>query len=349
MIISKPKSEEVSIMQGPQSAPEEPPILDHANQNLIDKLAAEGAPPIYTLTPDEARSVLLQAQSSYVCKPDAQVKDWNVDSGMYSLRLRTIRPHSVTDHSPVIMYFHGAGWVMGDPTTHDRLVRQLAVGADASLVFVDYDRAPEHRYPVAIEEAYAATCYISAHAEEFGIDPTRLAVAGDSVGGNMATVVSLLAKQRSGPAIAGQILFYPVTNADFESSSYKQFADGPWLTRPAMQWFWDQYLPDKNKRKAPTASPLLASPEQLAGLPRALIITAENDVLRDEGEAYGRKLIGAGVEVVTTRYNGTIHDFVMLNALAEAAPTRAAVTQAVDFMKSCWVEKRVRKSARSRH
>jgi acetyl esterase/lipase len=223
---------------------------------------------------------------------------------------------------------------MRDATTHDRLVRELAVGANATVVFVDYDRAPEHRYPVAVEEAYAATCYVSEHAQEFGVDTTRLAVAGDSVGGNMATIVSLLTRQRSGPAIAGQLLFYSVTNADFESGSYKQFADGPWLTRRAMQWFWDQYLPDHDKRKDPTASPLLASREQLTGLPRALIITAENDVLSDEGEAYGRKLIEAGVEVVTTRYNATIHDFLMLNALAEAAPTRAAVAQAVDFLQS---------------
>ncbi len=136
------------------------------------------------------------------------------------------------------MYFHGAGWVMGDATTHDRLVRQLAVGANATVVFVDYARAPEHRYPVAIEEAYAATCNVSEHGEEFGVDPIRLAVAGDSVGGNMATVVSLLAKQRSGPVIAGQLLFYPVTNADFDSGSYKQFANGPWLTRRAMEWFY---------------------------------------------------------------------------------------------------------------
>jgi acetyl esterase len=217
-----------------------------------------------------------------------------------------------------------------------RVGSELAVGANATVVFVDYDRAPEHRYPVAVEEAYAATCYVSEHAQEFGVDTTRLAVAGDSVGGNMATVVSLLTKQRSGPAIAGQLqlLFYPVTNADFESGSYKQFADGPWLTRRAMQWFWDQYLPDHDKRKDPTASPLLASREQLTGLPRALVITAENDLLSDEGEAYGRKLIEAGVEVVTMRYNATIHDFLMLNALAEAAPTRAAVAQAVDFLQS---------------
>jgi len=178
------------------------------------------------------------------------------------------------------------------------------------------------------------TQYVSEHAEEFGVDPTLLAVAGESSGGNMATVVSLFAKQRSGPRIAGQLLFYPATNADFETASYEQFADGPWLTRTAMQWFWDQYLPDRSKRKDPHASPLLASLEQLAGLPRALIITAENDVLRDEGEAYGRRLIEAGVEVVTTRYNATIHDFMLLNALATAAPTRAALTQAVDFLKS---------------
>jgi len=232
------------------------------------------------------------------------------------------------------MYFHGAGWVMGDSTTHDRLVRQLASGAAAMVVFVDYSRAPEHRYPVAIEEAYAATCYVSEHADEFGVDAARLSVVGDSVGGTMATVVALLAKQRSGPPIGAQLLFYPVTNADFETGSYKQFRDGPWLTRAAMQWFWDQYLPEHSLRRDPTASPLMASLDQLRGLPRALIITAENDVLRDEGEAYGRKLIEAGVEAVTVRYNATIHDFVMLNALADAAPTRAAIAQAADFLKS---------------
>jgi acetyl esterase len=310
--------------------------LDPKIQDFLDQLAAVGEPPVYTLTPNEARAVLLQAQSGPVWKPEAQIKDWNVASGPHSLRLRTIRPAAAEEALPVIMYFHGAGWVMGDATTHDRLVRELAVGANATVVFVHYGRAPEHRYPVAIEEAYAATCYVAKNAGEFGVDGTRLAVAGDSVGGNMATVVCILAKEkeRDGPRIAGQLLFYPVTNADFESGSYQQFADGPWLTRQAMQWFWDQYLPEHNQRKSPTASPLLGSTEQLAGSPRALIITAENDVLRDEGEAYGRKLIVAGVETVTTRYNATIHDFVLLNALAEAAPARAAVAQAVDFLKS---------------
>ena len=330
------------MMRESEPASAEKPILDRVNQALLDELAAQGGPPIYTLTPEEARNVLLRAQSAF-SRPDAVVKDWRVNSGQSSIRLRTIRPHSTEDRPPVIMYFHGAGWVMGDSTTHDRLARQLAVGAGAMVIFLDYDRAPEHRYPVAIEEAYAATCYVSEHAEEFGVDATRLAVAGDSVGGNMATVVALLAKQRSRPRIVAQLLFYPVTNADFENGSYNQFAEGPWLTKAAMQWFWDQYLPDHSLRKDPTASPLMASPEQLSGLPKALIITAENDVLRDEGEAYGRKLTEAGVEVVTTRYNGTIHDFVMLNALAEAAPTRAAVKQAVEFLKDVVCERPARK------
>jgi acetyl esterase/lipase len=321
-------------MEREQSTARQTPVLDRVNRDFLNRLAAERAPPIYTLTPDEARNVLLRAQSGPVHKPNAQVKDLNVKSGQHHLRLRTIRPSRPLDRCPVILYFHGAGWVMGDSTTHARLVRELAVGADATIVFVDYDRAPEHRYPVAVEQAYAATRYVSEHAEEFRVDASRLAVAGDSVGGNMATVISLLAKQRSGPVITGQLLFYPVTAADFAAGSYKQFADGPWLTRAAMQWFWDQYLPEQNRRKHPTASPLLASRDQLAGLPRALIIAAENDVLRDEGEAYGRKLIEAGVEVVATRYNGTIHDFVLLNALAKAAPTRAAITQAVDFLKT---------------
>jgi acetyl esterase len=308
-------------------------VLDRTIQKLIEELAAHNMPPIYKLRPEEARQSLRRAQSGTVRKPDAHIRDWTVDSTAGPVRLRTIRPAHAADRTPVIVYFHGGGWVMGDVVTHDRLVRELAAGTGATVVFVDYDSAPEHRYPVAIEQAYAATKYVSEHADEFGIDSTRLAIAGDSAGGNMTTVVALLAKQRSGPRIDGQLLFYPVTDADFDTPSYKQFAGGPWLTRPAMQWFWDQYLPDHSKRKEPNASPLLASLNQLAGLPRALVITAESDVLRDEGEAYGRKLMAAGVDTIVTRYNGAIHDFVMLNAIANAAPVRAALAQAVEFLK----------------
>ena len=231
------------------------------------------------------------------------------------------------------MYFHGGGWILGDADTHDRLTREIANGVRAAVVFVDYDRSPEAQYPVAIEQDYAATAYVAAHPDEFNIDASRLAIAGDSVGGNMVAVVSLLAKERNGPKIAFQVMLYPVTDANLEDASYNQFADGPWLTKAAMKWFWDAYLPDESKRKDPHVSPLQASLEQLRGLPPALLITDENDVLRDEGEAYARKLTDAGEPVVSTRYNGLIDDFAMLNALAEAPPVRAAIRQASDALR----------------
>jgi acetyl esterase len=200
-------------------------------------------------------------------------------------------------------------------------------------VFVDYDHSPEARYPIAIEQAYATACYVVDHSADLRIDPLRLAVAGDSVGGNMAAALTLMARQRRGPKIAFQVLFYPVTDADFDTASYTRFADGPWLTRRAMQWFWDAYLPDLAARKQPTATPLNASLEELAGLPEALVVIDENDVLRDEGEAYARRLSDAGVRVTSTRYNGTIHDFVMLNALADTPAARGAIAQAVGALR----------------
>jgi acetyl esterase/lipase len=313
--------------------PDSTVVLDCKIQEFIEELAAADATPVYKLTPEQGRATLRRAQSGPVNKADADIKDWTVGSSVGPLHLRIIRAIGTAGRTPGILYFHGGGWVLGDADTHDRLVRQLAVGTGATVVFVDYARAPEQQYPVAIEQAYAATMYVAERGEEFGIDPKNLAIAGDSAGGNMATVVTLFAKERSGPRLRGQLLFYPVTDAGFDTRSYEEFADGPWLTRPAMQWFWDQYLPDHRKRKEPYASPLRASPEQLTGLPRALVITAENDVLRDEGEEYGRKLIQAGVKAVVTRYIGTIHDFVMLNGISEAATVRAAIGEAVAFLK----------------
>jgi len=231
------------------------------------------------------------------------------------------------------MYFHGGGWVLGDRDTHDRLTREIAVGANAAVVFVDYDRSPEARYPVAIEQAYAATQYVADNGGSLRLDPLRLAVAGDSVGGNMAAAVTLMAKERQGPKIAFQVLLYPVTSADFDTPSYTQFAEGPWLTKRAMEWFWEAYLPDPATRKEPTATPLNASLDQLESLPEALVIVDENDVLRDEGEAYARQLSDAGVRVTSVRYNGTIHDFVMLNALADTPATRGAIAQAVSALR----------------
>jgi acetyl esterase len=234
----------------------------------------------------------------------------------------------------VILYIHGAGWVFGNNHTHDRLIRELAVGTGAAVVFPNYSLSPEARYPVAIEESYRVLTWVAEHGTDNGLDPDRIAVAGDSVGGNMTAALTLLAKQRSGPQIATQVLFYPVTDANFDTDSYKQFAEGYFLRRDAMQWFWDQYTTDPDQRDEITASPLRATIEQLTGLPKALVITAEADVLRDEGEAYAAKLRAAGVDVTATRYTGIIHDFVMLNALRDTNAAQAAITQAVNFLRA---------------
>lgn len=303
--------------------------LEPTTQHFIDALTAKGGPAIYTLSPADARNVLAGAQAGPAAKLPADIEAKTLPVGPTGkTQVHVVRPAGAKGVLPVVMYFHGGGWVLGDEATHDRLIRQIANGAHATVVFVNYDRSPEARYPVAIEQDYAATKYVAEHAKEFGIDPKRLAVAGDSVGGNMAAVVALLAKERQGPKIDFQVLFYPVTDANFEDSSYNQFANGPWLTKAAMKWFWDAYLPDEAARKQPTATPLNASLEQLKGLPDALVITDENDVLRDEGEAYARKLAQAGVTVTAVRYNGTIHDFVMLNAVAGTPAAKAAVDQA---------------------
>jgi acetyl esterase len=314
------------------------PVLETTTQKFVDSLA--GSPAIYTLGPPAAREVLLHAQSGPIDLRRVSIVDRVLPTGPTGqTRIRVIRPENTNRTLPVIVYFHGAGWVMGDTKTHDRLVRELATGAQAAVVFVDYERSPENRYPVAIEQDYAVVDYVAKHSQEFNVDASRLAIAGDSVGGNMTAVVGLLAKERKGPAIKAQVLFYPVTDAAMSDGSYQTFANGPWLTKPAMSWFWDAYLPDVVARKDVHVSPLNATSEQLQDLPPALVITAENDVLRDEGEAYARKLTAAGVTVTATRYNGTIHDFVMLNALAETPAARAAIAQANDFLRDAFAQR----------
>lgn len=309
-----------------------PPVLEAVTQQFVDSLA--GGPPLQTLTPAAARAVLSTLQAVPVGKPPAHLQDTTFPVGPTgSTRVRIVRPRGETRALPIIMHFHGGGWVLGDADTHDRMSREIAVGVPAAVVFVDYERAPESQYPVAIEQAYAATKYVVDHAQQFNVDPMRLAVLGDSVGGNIAAAVTLMAKERRGPRIDLQVLFYPVTDASFDTASYRLFADGPWLTRAAMQWFWDCYLPDLARRQEITASPLRASTDQLRDLPDALVIVDENDVLRDEGEAYASKLSDAGVRVTSVRYNGTVHDFVLLNALADTPAVRGALSQAVCALK----------------
>ena len=303
------------------------PTLEPAAQRLAD--ATSKPPFLYELGAEGARKVLDDLQAAPIGKPDVTEKWITVRAAVGDVRARIIKPPGAARDLPAILYVHGGGWVFGNASTHDRLVRELAVGADAAVVFVEYDRSPEAHHPVAIEQAYATAQWIRDEGVSEGLDAGRLAVAGDSVGGNMAAVLAILAKQRGDLRFVHQSLYYPVTDAAQDTSSYAQFADGPFLTAKGMAWFWDCYLPDRGKRADVTASPLRAPLEQLAGLPPALVIVDENDVLRDEGEAYARRLIQAGVPTTSVRYNAILHDFMMLNPLRETEATTAAIEQAI--------------------
>jgi len=294
--------------------------------------ALEGGAPLESLSPADARQVLAGAQKGAKL-PAADVSDKVIDIDGEKIKLHIVRPAGAKGTLPVFMFFHGGGWVLGDFPTHERLVRDLVVNSGAAAVFVDYTPSPEAGYGVAIKQAYGATKWVAKNGKEINVDGSRLAVAGNSVGGNMAAVVALMAKEQGQPKLRAQVLLWPVTNADFDNASYQQFADGHFLTRNAMKWFWDNYTTDLAKRKEIYASPLQATTEQLKGLPPTLIQTAEFDVLRDEGEAYGKKLDAAGVETTTIRYNGMIHDFGLLNVLSNVPGTKTAIRQAGEELK----------------
>ncbi|MDQ1487981.1 MAG: acetyl esterase [Actinomycetota bacterium] len=307
-------------------------VLEAAAQEFADATAKP--PYLADLGPIEGRKAVDEVQSGDVIKPKVDEEWVTVPGGPTGeVPTRIIRPPGATQALPVIFYIHGAGWVFGNSHTHDRLVRELAVAVGAAVVFPEYSLSPEAQYPTAIEQSYAVLEWVAGHGVEKNLDASRMAIAGDSVGGNMTAALTLLAKQRSGPGLAAQVLFYPVTDASFDTDSYHEFAEGFFLRRDAMQWFWDQYTTDQAQRAQITASPLRATTEQLAGLPKALVITGEADVLRDEGEAYGRKLRQAGVDVTATRYEGIIHDFVMLNALRGTNAAGAAIAQAASYLR----------------
>ncbi|MDQ1817046.1 alpha/beta hydrolase [Massilia sp. CCM 9210] len=296
--------------------------------------AIEGGKPLNQMTPEEARAVLVGAQAgSKVALAPADVSQKTVTLDGKPVQLTIVRPAGARGKIPAFMFFHGGGWVLGDYPTHERLVRDLVAGSGAAAVFVNYTPSPEAGYGVALKQAYAATRWVAENGDAINVDGKRLAVAGNSVGGNMAAVVSLMAKDQGAPKLRAQLLMWPVTDANFETPSYRQFADGHFLTRDLMVWFWDHYTRDAGARKEIYASPLQATSAQLQGLPPTLIQTAEFDVLRDEGEAYARKLDAAGVEVKSVRYNGMIHDFGLLNALATLPATRSALEQASQELK----------------
>lgn len=301
--------------------------------------STDSPPFLYQLAPKDGRKTVDEVQSGDVELPEIDEEWITVEGGPTgSVRVRIVRPPGTSAALPVVFYIHGAGWVFGNAHTHDRLVRELAVGAQAAVVFPEYDLSPEAKYPTAIEQNYAAAQWVFAHGAEKGLDASRFAVAGDSVGGDMAAVLTLMAKDRGDIVISHQALLYPVTAADFDTPSYHQFAEHYFLSREAMKWFWDQYTENDAQREEIYAAPLRASVDQLRGLPPALVITAEADVLRDGGEAYAAKLREAGVPVVQVRFGGIIHDFMMLNALRPTQAATAAIKLTQDTLRAALQE-----------
>jgi acetyl esterase len=308
-----------------------PVVLEPASQAFVE---ATATPPfLYQLTPAEARKVLDDVQSAPVGKLPVEDRWVTVPVEVGDVRVRIVRPPDAEGTLPVILYMHGGGWVLGNAATHDRLVRELAVGVGAAVAFVEYDRSPEAAYPVALEQGYATARWIVREGAAHRLDPERIAVAGDSVGGGMTAALALMARERGDVRFIHQSMYYPVTDAAMDTGSYEQFTEGYFLTAKSMEWFWNAYLPDLGRRAEPYASPLRASDEQLSGLPPAFLVVDEADVLRDEGEAYAARLRAAGVAVTTVRYDGITHDFMMLTPLSGTNATRAAIAQAISILR----------------
>ena len=306
-------------------------VLEPSAQAIVD---ATSTPPfLYELEPVAARKVLDDLQAAPIDKLPVQEEWITVPAEVGDARVRIVKPVDSSGVLPVIVYMHGGGWILGNAATHDRLVRELAVGARAALLFVEYPNSPEAHYPVAIEQGYATAQWAIREGASQGLDASRMAVAGESVGGDMAAALSIMAKQRGDVSFVQTSMYYPVTDAAMDTASYDEFAEGYYLTRKAMEWFWDAYIPDPNERTQITASPNQATIEELKGLPPTLLLVDEVDPLRDEGEAYAAKLRTAGVPVTTVRYDGVVHDFMLLNAMSESRATRAAIAQATAFLR----------------
>jgi acetyl esterase len=279
--------------------------------------------------------VLTDAQNSVkVDLSGITIANRTIEQDGISVHITIVKPEGARATLPVFMFFHGGGWILGDFPTHERFVRDLVVESGLAAVFVNYTPSPEAHYPVAINQAYAATRWVAEYGREIGVDGHRLAVVGNSVGSKMAAVVSLMAKDKDGPTIRFQGLMWPVTDDNFDDRSYLDYSEGDFLTRPMMQWFWNAYTRSDAKRNEIYASPLKASLKELKGLPPALIQVAQFEVLTGEGQAYGRKLDDAGDEATVVRYDSTIHDFGLLNALASDVPTRTAIRQMADELKT---------------
>ena len=284
--------------------------LDPQARFILDQIAAQGGMNMNQLSPDEARKAFESLRLPIPPEPVAAIENRTIPGPAGPLPVRVYRAEGVVAPAPAVVFFHGGGWVIGDLESHDNFCRALANRTRVVVVAVDYRLAPEHRYPAAAEDCYAAACWVAEHGAEIGVDGSRIAVAGDSAGGNLSAAVALMARDRGTPALRHQVLIYPVADHDFETASYRDNATGYLLTRDDMQWFWRHYVPDEAQRDEAYASPLRA--EKLGGLPPATVVTAEYDPLRDEGEAYAARLREAGVPTVATRYAGQVHGFVSL-------------------------------------
>ena len=310
------------------------PRLSRGTKAFLEVLNSAGGPPLETLPPPEAREVLVNAQASVqVDLSGIEESEKTITADGHTIKLNVVRPAGVEGRLPVFIFIHGGGWVLGDYPTHKRMVRDLVVLSGMAAVFVNYTRTPDAKYPQAVNEIYAATRWVAEHGAEIDVDGKNMAIVGNSVGGNMTAVTALKAKENGGPEIRLHIMMWPVTNAEFDTESYRQFGEKRFLTAPLIKWMFDLYTTDPKERQEIYLSPLRATPEQLRGLPPALIQVAESDILRDEGEAYGRKLDEAGVKVATVRYNGMIHDFGLLNGLAEEPATRSLFEHAAAELK----------------
>ena len=296
--------------------------LDSDTQAVLNAMESMGVPDFSALTPEQARDFQLAAPPE-VPTVVGEVSDRTIQGSQAAIPLRIYRPGA--ERTGVILYFHGGGWVIGNLDSHDETCRRLCAGTGQTVVSVDYRLAPETRYPGAVVDCYDATAWVSENTDSLSVDAQRLVVAGDSAGGNLATAVALMARDRGGPSIAFQLLVYPVTDCDFDTGSYLANAEGYLLTRTSMQWFWDHYVPEASRRTEPYASPLRG---ELAGLPPALVQTAEFDPLRDEGEAYATALRAAGCKVQATRYDGLIHGYFGMHTAIAAA--RSAMREACD-------------------
>lgn len=314
--------------------PAQNPKVEHRIREFLKALNSGGGKPIETLTPAEARKVLVDAQASVrLDLPPCDVEAKLIVQDGLRVSLTIVRPAGSKATLPAFLFVHGGGWVLGDFPTHERFVRDLVSDSGFTAVFVNYTPSPEAHYPTAINEIYAATKWVAKHGAEINVDATRLAIVGNSVGGDMTAAVALMANHRGEPELKCQIMLWPVTDANFETASYQEYADGYFLSRAMMIWFWEAYVPDHAQRREIYASPLQATPEQLKGLPPTLIQVAGNDVLREEGLAYARKLDAVGVDVTCVRYENLIHDYGLLNAISQVPAVRDALHQAAEMLK----------------